>query len=83
MKPCWTGSSTPSMLEALDGDDLVPAGHGCEVGAGLDRLAVDEHDTGPAVAGVAPPVRAGQPELVTDEVHQQQARLDVSLTARR
>ncbi len=55
-----------------------PSGSGARRGcgqhrAGLDRLAVHQHHAGPAVGRVAAPVRAGQPQLVAQEVHEQQS----------
>ena len=78
MKPCCTGSSVPPCGHALDGAHLVPVGHRGERGARLHRLAVDQHHAGAAVAGVAPPVGAGQPERLAQEVHEQQPRFDVA-----
>ena len=78
MKPCWTGSSSAPLLEALDGAHLVAAGHRGQHGARLDRLAVQPDHAGAAVAGVAAPVGAGQAEVVAQEVHQQQPALDLA-----
>ena len=64
-------------LERLDRADLVPGGHRREDRARLHGLAVEQHDAGAAVGGVAAPVRAGQVERLADEVHEQLARLDV------
>ena len=66
------------LLEALDRADLVAAGHRGEHGAGLHRLAVQPDHAGAAVAGVAAPVRAGQAEVVAQEVHEQQPALDLA-----
>ena len=65
-------------LERLDGADLVALAHRGQRGAGLQRLAVHQHDAGAAVGCVAAPVRAGQALGVADEVHEQRARLDVA-----
>ena len=46
-------------------------------GAGLDCDAVEMDGAAAALAGVAADVRAGQPELVAQQVHQQGAVLDV------
>ena len=64
-------------LEVLDRAHLVAAGHRGQHGAGLDRLPVQPGHAGAAVAGVATPVRPGQPELVAQEVDQQQPPLDL------
>jgi hypothetical protein len=50
-----------------------------EDGACLDRVAVQKDGAGAAVGGVAPDVGAGETELVTEEVNEQQARLDLAL----
>src|SRR5690606_39012287 len=42
-----------------------------EHGAGLDRLAVDQHRASPAVAGFAADVGAGEALILTQEVDQQ------------
>ena len=66
------------LLEVLDGAHLVAAGHRGQHRAGLDRLAVHPGHAGAAVAGVAAPVGAGEPELVAQEVHEQQPALDLA-----
>src|SRR5581483_4589055 len=65
----------PVLLHPLDGADLPAGGHGRQHGAALHRHAVHGHDADAAVRGVAPPVRAGQPEVVPEEVHEEQPRL--------
>src|SRR5262249_952565 len=47
-----------------------------EDGARLDRLAVEIDRAGAAVAGLAADVRAGDVEVVAQEVDEQSARLD-------
>ena len=64
-------------LEALDGVDGTAVGHHAEHRAALHRCAVEVHDAGAAVGGVAAPVGAGEPEVVAQQVHEQDARLDV------
>ena len=78
MKPCCTGSSVPFCAMPSTVRDLVAGGHGGERGARLHRFAVDQHHAGAAVAGVAPPVGAGQAERLAQEVHEQQPRFDVA-----
>jgi hypothetical protein len=56
-----------ALLEPLDGADLVALGHRREHRAGLDGLAVDQHDARAAVRRVAAPVGAGQTEVVAQE----------------
>src|SRR5262249_39860268 len=67
----------PVARQALDGGHRMAVGHHREDGAGLHRHLVQPYHADPAVGGVAAPVRAGQPEPVAQEVHQQQPRLDV------
>ena len=47
-----------------------------EHGAGLDRLAVEVDGAGAAMAGLAADMRAGEVELLAQEMDQQGARLD-------
>src|SRR5450432_3205784 len=63
--------------QALDGPDLVPVSHDRERGAGFDRLAVEMHDAGAALRGVAADMGAGQPQIFTQKLHQQGARVDI------
>src|SRR5690242_18166515 len=51
----------------------------CEGGAAFQALAVDYHGAGPALAGIAPDVRAGQAEVIPQKVNQQSTRLNVAL----
>ena len=63
--------------DALDGQHLgALALHG-EDGAALDRLAVDVHDAGAALAGVAADMRAGQSQFLAQQLHEQGAALDL------
>src|SRR3954447_4071833 len=64
-------------LERLDRADLVALAHRREDRAGLDRLAVHEHDAGAAVGGVTAPVGAVELGVLADVVDEQAARLDV------
>jgi hypothetical protein len=66
------------LLQALDGAYVAAAGHRGQHRAGLHRLPVHPRDAGAAVAGVAAPVRPGQPELVAQEVHEQHPALDLA-----
>ena len=43
----------------------------------LTARAVEMHDAGAALAGVAADVRAGEPQVLAQELHQQRARIDV------
>src|SRR4249919_238065 len=51
-------------LEAFDGVDRMTVGHDGEHGARFDRYAVEPHDTGATVRGVAAPVRSSQSEMI-------------------
>ena len=55
---------------------LAPSQDG-EHRAGLHRAAVQMHDAGAALAGVAADMRAGEAQVLAQELHQQRARIDV------
>ena len=76
---CWSGWRVAPVGHALDGGDLAAVGLDGEHRARLGALPVDVDGARAAVAGVAADVRAGQPEVVAQEVDQQQAGLDVGL----
>ena len=76
---CWSGWSVGAVGHALDGLDLAAVGLDGEHRAGLGALAVDVDGARAAVARVAADVRAGQPEVVAQEVDEQEAGLDVGL----
>ena len=61
----------------LDGPDLVAVGHDRQRGAGFHRLAVEMHDAGAALRGVAADMGAGQPQIFAQELHQQGAGVDI------
>src|SRR3979490_2036486 len=65
--------------EALDGLDLVPVSHDRERGAGFDRLAVEMHDAGAALRGVAADMGAGQPQILAQKLHQKRAGVDIGV----
>jgi hypothetical protein len=65
------------LRKPLDRDDRGAVGLNREQGARLGASAVDEDRAGAALAGVAADVRARQIELLAQEVHEQQPRLDV------
>ncbi len=60
---------------SLDGHDFRVVRLGHEHGAGLDRLAVEINGAGPAVAGVAADMRAGQRKLLAQQMDEQHAWL--------
>src|SRR5439155_14804818 len=68
--------------EAFDRRDLGAVGLHGEDGAGLDRLAVDQDRAGAAGGRVAADVRAGEPELLAEEVDEQLPRFDLRLMPR-
>src|SRR5262249_48455023 len=49
-----------------------------EDGAGLHRLAVDVHHTGPALRRVTADMGTGEAKVLAQELHQQGARIDVT-----
>ena len=65
--------------QALDGLDLVAVGHDRERGAGLHRLAVEMHDAGAALRGVAADMGARQPQIFAQELDQQGAGVDIGV----
>jgi len=62
--------------EALDRGDPRAVGLDREHRAALDRLAVEVNRARAAARGVTADVRAGQAELLADEVDEQEPRLD-------
>ena len=62
--------------QALDGHDPAPVGLHREHEAGAHRHAVQEDGAGPAHAVLAAHVGAGQPQLVAQEVAQEEAGFD-------
>src|SRR6266581_6519898 len=65
--------------QTFDGPDLVPVSHDRERGAGLDRLAVEMHDAGAALRGVAADMGAGQPKIFAQKLHQQGPGVDIGV----
>ena len=64
--------------EALYGGDVRTVGFDREHGAALHRRSTDVHDTRAALARIAADVRAGEPEVFTDEVDEQGPALDLA-----
>src|SRR5256886_16464475 len=64
---------------ALDRRQALALGLDGEHRAALHRLAVDVDRAGAALAGIAADVRACEPEVVTQVVHEQESRLDLML----
>src|SRR5690242_8388694 len=71
-----------ALLQAFDRGDLAAVRLHGEHGARLHRLAVQVHRAGAAVAGVAADVGPGHAEVLADEVHEQESRLDFGLAHR-
>src|SRR5262245_11060429 len=65
--------------EALDRRHLQPVRLYPEDGAGLDRLAVDQHGAGAAGRGVAADVGAGEAEPLAQDRDEQLARLELEI----
>ena len=65
--------------QALDGPDLMPVSHDRQRGAGLDRLAVEMHDAGAALRGIAADMGPGQAQVLAQELHQQRAGVDIGV----
>ena len=63
--------------QAFDGLDLVAVGHHRKRGTGLHRLAVEMHDTGAALRGVAPHMGAGEPQILAQKLHQECTGIDI------
>ena len=75
----WIGCSVPSLRQPLDRRHVAPVGLNREHQARLHERAVHEHRAGAAFADDAADVRAGQPELLAQKVHEQRSRLDLAL----
>src|SRR5512143_1448762 len=65
------------LFQALDGHHLAAVGLHRQHGTALHRLAVEQYGAGAAVAGVAADVGARHAQRFANEVHQQQAGLDL------
>src|SRR6478752_986931 len=64
--------------QALDGGDVGVLELPNEYSAGFDRLAVDMDYAGTALRGVAAHMGAGEPQVLTQVLHQKGARIDVT-----
>jgi hypothetical protein len=65
--------------QALDCFDVCPVGFRREHQARANGLSVDEHGAGPADTVLAADVRAGQAELMPEEVGEEQTWLDIGI----
>ena len=77
MKPCCTGSSTPSCSRPSTVRTSWPPAIAASTVHDFTGSPSIQHHAGAAVAGVAAPVGAGQAEHVAQEVHEQQPALDL------
>src|SRR4051794_10140491 len=66
-----------ALRDALDRDDVGAAGLASQHSAGLDRLAIDMHDAGTALAGVAADMGPGQVQIFTQQVNKKSSVLDI------
>jgi hypothetical protein len=57
--------------------DVSPIGLNCEHRARLDSLAVDDDRARTAVPGVTPDMGPGEPEVLTQVVHEQCSGFDI------
>src|SRR5690606_13870908 len=73
------GVPVPVARQALDRHDLAAVGLDGEHRAALDALAVHEDRAGAAVAGVAADRRAGLPEVIPEEMDEEQPGLHLLL----
>src|SRR5262249_23921452 len=62
---------------AFDGRDAGSCGLSRKHGAGFDRPAIDMHDTGAALAGIAADIGAGQVQMIAQELDKKRAVLDI------
>src|SRR5690606_35434552 len=67
--------------EPLDGGDVLTFGLDRQHSAGLGRTAVYMHDAGAALTRVAADMGTGEPEILSQELHEQCPWLDVGRDA--
>src|SRR6059036_264217 len=73
------GMQTTAGRKPLDRHDLASLGIGCQDRAGLHRQPVHDHCAGATVAGEAADMSAGKAEVVTQEVGEQSASINLGL----
>src|ERR671918_154598 len=71
------GMELPVASQSLDGRYLATVRLNREHRAGLHGCPVQQHRARPAIRRVAPHVRAGKPQVLTQEVHEEKPKLDV------
>ena len=64
--------------DAFDGGDVGAVGLSDQHGAGFHRPAIDMDDAGAALAGVASDMRAGESEMVAQEMDKQRSVFDIA-----
>src|SRR5439155_12752330 len=64
--------------QAFDRRQRAAVEHRREQGAALHRLAIEQHDTGTALASVAPDMRSREIEVLAQQVGDQRRGLDVN-----
>src|SRR3984957_17737944 len=65
--------------QPFDRTDLVPVRHHRQRGAGFDRSAVEMHDAGAALRGIAADMGTGEPQIFAQELHQKRAGIDIGV----
>ena len=78
---CCSGSSVP-FEQPFDRLDRPAVGPHRELAARVDRLAVEQHRAGAALAAVAADLRAGQPGVIAQHLGQRPAILDLERAPR-
>ena len=76
----WSGWSASAAGEALDGRDLAARGLEREVRARVHRPAVDQDHARAALGVVAALLRAGPPEVVTEDAEERSPGVDRALS---
>ena len=74
----WMSEGSPLMVYSRQQQKALAARLHGQHGAGLHCLAVNMDDAAAALGGVAADMRAGEPEFVTNEMHEQGAILALS-----
>jgi len=65
--------------KTFDRNDIVAMGLNRQHRATLHGTAIEQYTACPTLAGIAPDMNARQPQVLTQEVHQQHARLDLRI----
>ena len=70
------GVQFATLCQPLNGHNARALAGQSQRGAGFDRLAINMHHTGAALAGVTADMRAGEMLVFADKLHQQGARIN-------